>query len=96
MIFSNLLLTNSFTNRAGGKEVKTPPKNYMTYYSMKLVFAANPNTQPASKGNSIKKVHLAKHPHSEILLNSRGGSERKITRHFALKMNRAVCENVII
>lgn len=40
---------------------------------MKLIFAANPNTQPASKGNSIKKVHLAKHPHSEILLNSGGG-----------------------
>jgi hypothetical protein len=65
----------------------------MTYYSMKLIFAANPNT---SKGNPIKKVHLAKHPHSEISLNSGGGSERKITRHFALKMNLAVCENIII
>jgi hypothetical protein len=65
----------------------------MTYYSIKLIFAANPNT---SKGNSIKKVHLAKHPPSEISLNSGGGSKSKITRHFALKMNRAVCENVII
>jgi len=63
---------------------------------MKLIFAANPNIQPSSKGNSIKKVHLTKHPQSEILLNSGGGSERKITRHFALKMNRAVCENIII
>jgi hypothetical protein len=68
----------------------------MTYYSIKLIFAANPNTQPISKGNSIKKVHLAKHPHSEILLNSGGGSVKKITRHFALKTNRGDCENIII
>jgi hypothetical protein len=61
MIFSNLLLMNSFINRAGGKEIKTPPKNYMTYYSMKLIFAANPNTQPASKGNSIKSTPSKEH-----------------------------------
>lgn len=34
---------------------------------MKLIFAANPNTQPDSKGNPIKKVHLAKHPQFEIV-----------------------------
>jgi hypothetical protein len=76
MVFFNPLLTSSFINRVGGKEVKTPPKNYMTYYSMKLIFATTPNTQFVSKGNSIKKVQLAKHPHSKILLNSGGGSER--------------------
>jgi hypothetical protein len=53
MMFSNLLLTDSLMNRAGRKEVKTPPENYTTYHSIKLIFAANPNTQPATKSNSI-------------------------------------------